>query len=490
MAKAALKIEAQPIDMQPGVVAALPLDLIDFDPGQPRKDIDQAYIEELAADICANGVLQPITVRPNPKALGRWYVVYGECRTRGSRVAGQQTIPALLAKDADDLTRLLNQVKENHIRRSLNPIELALVLRRMRDEFKVKSNKRIEETLKTHGITNLSDSYISNLIRLVELPDWAQQAIREGELTASHGKYLLQACASEPVMTILMEEIVEDGEEYSVRDLQNRIGSLFISHHINLTNATQTPFDYKEECVQAGCQHMRKVSGNEVWEGFTFCLGDPECHKAKRRAAAEAKRQAHMETVGADANTGTDEDAAGQGADTTDARQDAVEGDGAEPTEFSPPRNHLGLIRNWLVTDLNTTLYGDTEALMAIALMAAVNYNAMADFGAEEADACIVAGNITDFRDLLTEQLPTDACRRALPHMLKGLSSGQLIDLANYTDITIDQIISDLPGEDEDELRHAWDRMVVRSDLEHEEALQRTERLRAEWQELLEGAKA
>lgn len=286
MAKAALKL--QPIDMQPGCVVDLPLDLIDFDPEQPRKDIDLQYIEELAADIKTNGVLQPITVRPNPDAPGRYFVVYGECRTRGSRIAKKQTVPALLDADRDNLSRLINQVKENHIRRNLNPIEMAQVLRRLRDEHKLKSNSKIEETLKAHGITNMSGSYISNIIRLVDLPDWAQQAIRSGRLTGAHGKYLLQAAASEPVMEYLRADL-GGCADMSVRDLQQEIADAFDENHPNLNASWKTPFDYVTECK--GCQKMRKISGNENYEGSTYCL-DSDCHEEKRKAAQEARSKA------------------------------------------------------------------------------------------------------------------------------------------------------------------------------------------------------
>lgn len=312
MAKAALKIEEQAIDMQPGVVTELPLDLIDFDPDQPRKDIDQAYIEELAADIRTNGVLQPITVRRNTSAPGRWFIVYGECRTRGSRLACKPTIPALLAPEADDLTRLLNQVKENHIRRALNPIELALVLRRMRDEHKLKSNARIEDALKAHGITNLSGSYISNLIRLVDLPEWARQAIRAGALTAAHGKYLLQAAGSDAVMDDLRAAI-DAGEEFSVRTLQRRIVDRFGRHHTRLDPPWWMPFDYKTECVASGCQKMRKISGDETSDGGTFCM-DAQCFAGKKAAAlastendAEGSDETHtMPTIADDGSVNLD----------------------------------------------------------------------------------------------------------------------------------------------------------------------------------------
>lgn len=297
----------EPIEMQHGTITDLPLDLIDFDPTQPRKDFDQDYINELAADIKKEGVMQTITVRPNPDVAGRYYVVFGECRTRGSRLAGKATIPAVPATEAqiaDAMTRAIHQVKENHNRRGLNAIELALFLRRLRDEFKVKSHKKIEATLKEHGINNMSESYISNLIRLADLPEWAQDLTREGKLTAAHGKYLLQAVASEPVMDYLRQKF-QAGADMSVRDLQQEIADAFDEYHINLNSFAQTPFDYATACK--GCQKMRKISGNETQEGSTYCL-DGDCHEEKRKASQEANRKAAAERAASEGEGGGEDE--------------------------------------------------------------------------------------------------------------------------------------------------------------------------------------
>ena len=276
------------ITMQPGVVAHLPLDVIDFDPEQPRKDIDLVYIAEMAEDIGKRGVLQPITVRAGAEN-GRYVIKYGECRYRASRQAKKATIPALLDTEeehGDLLSRLLDQVKENHLRRGLNPMEWAGVLLRMRNDHKIRSMAKIEDTLREHGITNMGRSYISNMMRLLELPEWAQDLIRDGKLTAAHGKYLLPACASEKVIEVMRVQLVDETRDVSVRQLQSNIYAAFCSHHQSL-EGYRTEFDYKQECVKAGCQKMRKV-GTENYVGTTFCL-DRACFDEKNAAAEERK---------------------------------------------------------------------------------------------------------------------------------------------------------------------------------------------------------
>ena len=296
------KNAAAAVTLEPGVVAQLPLAAVDFDPDQPRKDIDAAYIAELAADIKQRGVMQPITVRANPDAPGRYIIKYGECRYRASSKARTKTIPALLDTEAardEPLARLLDQVKENHIRRDLNPMEWAGVLRRMR-QHGVKSIADVEKTLKAHGITNMGRSYISNLMRLVELPDWAQDLIRAGELTAAHGKYILPALSSERITEGLRDKLQGEGARPSVRELQGLIYRAFHLAHTSL-DGYQTPFDYKAQCVKAGCQKMRKISTET--DGSTFCL-DADCHKAKVKAHYDAQLAEHRARLA----SGGDED--------------------------------------------------------------------------------------------------------------------------------------------------------------------------------------
>jgi ParB/RepB/Spo0J family partition protein len=278
------------VTLEAGVVGNVPLEQIDLDPEQPRTDIDATYITELAADIKVRGVLQPITLRTGEN--GRYIIKYGECRYRASCEAGVATIPAILDDEsntsADPLARLLDQVKENHIRRNLNPMEWARVLRRMRDDHKIKKMADIEDTLRANGITNMGRSQISNLMRLADLPEWAQQRIKTGELTASHGKYLLQASIQPDVLEALRADIEAD-PSMGVRALQE----LMFDHFIRLPNsralaaegAVYTPhitFDYKTECAGSGCQKMARITTED--RAATFCL-DRECWMEKDAAA-------------------------------------------------------------------------------------------------------------------------------------------------------------------------------------------------------------
>lgn len=276
-------------ELKPGELGDVPLVLIDPDPEQPRKDFDDDYIAELAASIKADGVIQPIVLRTNPEQPGRFLIVAGENRWRGSKQAKIKTIPAVL-REVEGLNRLIIQLKENHQRKDLNPMEWALAMQTMHKVHGLKQVD-IEKTLKESGVGNFGRAYISNMIRLLELPEWAQTMIRHNALTASHGKHLLPAMKSEKVMEELRTELEADSD-ISTNELQQTIYWKFSKHHTDLTSY-KTAFDYRDKCVATGCQKMRKVSSSHTES--TFCLDDA-CHailqaEAKKEESAQRQQQ-------------------------------------------------------------------------------------------------------------------------------------------------------------------------------------------------------
>ncbi|MDZ7804704.1 ParB/RepB/Spo0J family partition protein [Thiohalophilus sp.] len=261
------------LNLQPGELGNIPLKMIDPDPEQPRKTFDEDYLEQLAASIKVDGVIQPVVVRPHPEDEGRFYLVAGENRWRASKLANKRTIPGVLRK-VDGLSKLLIQLKENHQRKDLNAIEWAGVLRTMNKVHGLKQAD-IEKKLKEAGVGQFGRAYISNLIRLLELPEWAQDLIRYGRLTAAHGKYLLPAMASDTVIEELREELTDYEEDApSTTELQRKVFITFAREHIDL-NSYKTDFDYRKKCVATGCQKMRKLSNG--YQDTTFCL-DQACH--------------------------------------------------------------------------------------------------------------------------------------------------------------------------------------------------------------------
>jgi len=281
----------QKIELVEGQVSQIPLELIDRDENQPRTHFDSDWLKELGADIKKNSVQQPVTLRPNPKATGRYIIVYGENRVNASRLVKMPTVPALLYKGKTegktaDLELLLSQVKENTLRKELNAMDWAHLFHTMNKEHGM-TQPQIEASLKKHGVGNYGRSYISNIIMLRKLPDWAQEMVRNETITPAHGKYLLPAMVSEEVSANIKTKFESD-EKWTptVRELQNEIYIKFVRQHDEITGF-KTNFDYKKKCIASGCKNNCKISADET--NGIFCL-DKKCY-SKLQAKEEQKRQ-------------------------------------------------------------------------------------------------------------------------------------------------------------------------------------------------------
>ena len=159
----------------------IPVDLIDPNPRQPRSTFDETKMAELAESIRARGVLQPIVVRP--LAGGSFELVAGERRLRAAQMVELETIPALV-RETDDWERLDMALAENMARVDLNAIEEARACAMLVDDLGITK----QEVGRRVGRSRVA---ISNLIRLLELPEEALELIERGELTEGHGRALL-----------------------------------------------------------------------------------------------------------------------------------------------------------------------------------------------------------------------------------------------------------------------------------------------------------
>jgi len=292
--------------LKPGVVTDIPLDLIDPDPEQPRTHFNMASLAELAEDFTARTAKghppleQPVKVRPTGD--GRFMLKVGERRWRAAKLAKLESLPVLLAEEGDEadapVTRLADQFKENHHREALNALDTARFFKRLRDEHKIKMTQ-MEDTLKAQGITGFSRSYISNLIRLLDLPEWAQELIGEGRLSAAHGKQLLVARDSEPVMEATREWIEHElrlGTNPTESEIQEAVFDAYAEHHTRL-EAFGWPLKDRPKFDLATCDKCktrRKVT-NEMGHTVAFCL-DRACFDQKQAEAPEpAEPQASPE---------------------------------------------------------------------------------------------------------------------------------------------------------------------------------------------------
>ncbi len=167
-------------DVTPGV-RRIPLESIRPGRHQPRAVFDDAALESLASSIRSVGVIQPITVRPDPD--GEYELVAGERRWRASRLAGLEDIPALVV-DIDEQSAAETALIENLQREDLNPIERADAIRRLIDTFGFSQSVVAERV-------GLDRSSVSNLLRLAELEAPVRDMLATGLLGLGHGKALL-----------------------------------------------------------------------------------------------------------------------------------------------------------------------------------------------------------------------------------------------------------------------------------------------------------
>ena len=187
----------------------IPPELIQPNARQPRRTFDQARLAELAESIRTRGVLQPIVVRP--LAGGSFELVAGERRLRAAQMVELETIPALV-RDTDDWERLDLALAENMARVDLNPIEEARACAMLVDDLGLTK----QEVGRRVGRSRVA---ISNLIRLLDLPEEALELIERGELTEGHGRALL-LCKDHSTRRSLALAARDGG--WSVRETERR----------------------------------------------------------------------------------------------------------------------------------------------------------------------------------------------------------------------------------------------------------------------------
>jgi ParB family transcriptional regulator, chromosome partitioning protein len=199
-----------PADAAAGELLELPVKLIKPNPSQPRTTFDPDALTALSASIEASGVVQPLLVRP--LADGSYELVAGERRWRAAQQAGLEKVPAVV-RDQAEPERLQAALIENMVREDLNPVEEAKACAALVDDLGLTK----EELARRVG---RSRPAVSNLIRLLELPDEALDMLQSGELSEGHGRALLGANGND-VRRRLAREAVAGG--WSVRETENRV---------------------------------------------------------------------------------------------------------------------------------------------------------------------------------------------------------------------------------------------------------------------------
>jgi ParB family chromosome partitioning protein len=181
-------------------LAQLPVEAIHPNPRQPRKRHDADAAHGLADSVRAQGVIQPIVVRP--RRAGGWELIAGERRWRAAREAGLPTVPAVV-RDADDRDSLLLALVENVAREQLSPVEEARACALLLDEFGLSLGEVSERV-------GRSKPSVSNRIRLLDLSDDVLALLERGELSEGHARAVL-AVPDQEGRRRLVREIVKTG---------------------------------------------------------------------------------------------------------------------------------------------------------------------------------------------------------------------------------------------------------------------------------------
>ena len=195
-------------------IIRIPLESIETNPKQPRKDFDEQSLNELAASIKMHDIIQPITV--SKTASGKYRLISGERRFRASKIAGLKDIPAYV-RQANDQQLLELALLENLQREDLNAVEIALSYKRMMDEL----DHTQEEVAERMGKDR---STITNYIRLLKLPPDIQVAVRTGEISMGHARALINVDKVE-MQLFIFKEIKNKG--LSVRNTEALVRNMY-----------------------------------------------------------------------------------------------------------------------------------------------------------------------------------------------------------------------------------------------------------------------
>ncbi len=243
---------------EPQHLREIPVDMIAPNPNQPRHQFDEQALVGLADSIRARGVLQPVLVRPLP--AGTYELIAGERRWRAARLAGLDAVPALV-RPHDDAASLEVALIENMAREDLNPVEEARACAALTEELGL---SREEVGLRV-GRSRVA---VSNLIRLLDLPDEALEALEAGDLSEGHGRALLGAHDNDARRRLARAAVAEG---WSVRELERR------------ARATAAPADTSDPSPARREAHPdQEAAVAEIADALESALGRPVAVSAAR----------------------------------------------------------------------------------------------------------------------------------------------------------------------------------------------------------------
>jgi ParB family chromosome partitioning protein len=204
----------------------LPIEKLQPGKYQPRSHMDSERLAELADSIKAQGLIQPIVVRA--VSADRYEIIAGERRWRAAQLAALREVPVVI-REIEDSTALAMALIENIQREDLNPLEEALALQRLIDEFELTHQQAAEAV-------GRSRAAVSNLLRLLELPEAIRGLVERRELEMGHARALLTLPA--PQALALAQQAA--AEQWSVREIERRVQAIQKGAPVSAKASTKT----------------------------------------------------------------------------------------------------------------------------------------------------------------------------------------------------------------------------------------------------------
>jgi ParB family chromosome partitioning protein len=234
----------------------VPLDQIEINPKQPRRDFDEVALSELAASIKTHDIIQPLTV--TRLSGGRYRIIAGERRFRAAKIAGLKDIPVYV-RETKDSQLLELALLENLQRENLNAMEIAISYRRLMEELDYTQEQLAERMGKER-------STVTNYIRLLKLPPDIQVAVRNGTISMGHARALINVDAIDKQLFIFNEI---KNKELSVRQTEELVRRFYTSGNA-VNNSVKSPLSPALKKIEdnLASHYSTKVKLNHNKKGY------------------------------------------------------------------------------------------------------------------------------------------------------------------------------------------------------------------------------
>ena len=235
----------------------VPLDQIEINPKQPRRDFDEVALSELASSIKTHDIIQPLTV--SKLSNGKYRIIAGERRFRAAKIAGLKDVPVYI-RETKDSQLLELALLENLQRENLNAMEIAISYRRLMEELDYTQEQLAERMGKER-------STVTNYIRLLKLPPDIQVAVRNGTISMGHARALINVDAVDKQL-FLFHEI--KNKELSVRQTEELVRRLYSPPGNAVNNSVKSPLSPALKKIEdnLASHYSTKVKLNHNKKGF------------------------------------------------------------------------------------------------------------------------------------------------------------------------------------------------------------------------------